>query len=136
MAKCIKTAESNIFSGKYKSNFTLILKAANGDNIPLLDAFEYASNEFWVVVPTFLVPVGNYTLSMKFKGRLDREILGFYRSTYVDNEGKTHKIATSKFQPTHARKAFPCFDEPSFKSTFKTTLVKPNDKSYIGIQSE
>ena len=112
------------------------MKADNGDIIPLLDAFEYAPNEFWVVVPSILVPAGNYSLSMKFKGRLDRGILGFYRSTYVDDKGNSHKIATSKFQPTHARKAFPCFDEPSFKSTFKTTLVKPNDKSYIGMQSE
>ena len=81
------------------------LKAANGDIIPLEDAFEYAPNEFWVVVPANgPVPTGVYTLSMKFQGRLDRDILGFYRSTYVDDEGKPHKIATSKFQPTYARR--------------------------------
>ena len=105
--------------------------------IPLEAAFEYPQNEFWVVVPANgPVPVGNYSLSMKFEGRLDTGILGFYRSTYLDDEGNAHKIATSKFQPTHARKAFPCFDEPSFKSTFKTTLVKPNDESYIGMQNK
>merc|ERR1711962_360541 len=112
------------------------LKAYNGDVIPLEAAFEYPKNEFWVVVPANgPVPVGNYSLSMKFEGRLDTGILGFYRSTYLDDEGNAHKIATSKFQPTHARKAFPCFDEPSFKSTFKTTLVKPNDESYIALSN-
>ena len=132
-----KPSSNEVFSGNSKPDSALKLKAANGDIIPLEDAFDYVPNEFWVVVPANgPVPVGNYSLSMKFKGRLDWGILGFYRSIYLDDEGNSHKIATSKFQPTHARKAFPCFDEPSFKSTFKTTLVKPNDKSYIGMQSK
>ena len=121
---------------KYLDVYGTELKSENGEVIPLEDAFEYAPNEFWVVVPANgPVPVGLYTLSMKFRGRLDRDILGFYRSTYVDDEGKSHKIATSKFQPTYARRAFPCFDEPSFKSTFKTTLVKPSDNAYMALSN-
>ena len=89
-------------------------------------AFEYTKNQFWVVIPeTKPLPVGNYSLYLEFNGRLDRDILGFYMSKYIDNSGKSHKIATSKFQPTYARRAFPCFDEPSFKSTFKITLGTP-----------
>ncbi len=60
---------------------------------------------------------------------------GFYKSTYVDRNGAKHKIATSKFQPTYARRAFPCFDEPSFKSTFTTTLVKPSGSEYKAISN-
>ena len=67
--------------------------------------------------------------------RLDNGILGFYKSVYTDEEGRSHKMATSKFQPTYARRAFPCFDEPSFKSNFTTTLVKPSGSNYVALSN-
>lgn len=35
-------------------------------------------------------------------------------------------MASTKFQPTYARRAFPCFDEPSFKSTWTVSVVRPS----------
>lgn len=48
---------------------------------------------------------------------------GFYRSTFKREDGSEGILATSQMEPTDARRAFPCFDEPSLKAKFTITLV-------------
>jgi puromycin-sensitive aminopeptidase len=67
--------------------------------------------------------VGDYVISIAFAGTLNDQLVGFYRSTYTDAEGADHTIATTQFEMSDARRAFPCFDEPAYKATFDVTLV-------------
>jgi puromycin-sensitive aminopeptidase len=71
-------------------------------------------------------PGVGYALHMRFAGALNHHLHGLYRSTYTDDEGVERVIATTQFEPTDARRAFPCWDEPAFKATFAVSLVVDN----------
>jgi puromycin-sensitive aminopeptidase len=74
------------------------------------------------------VPAGEAELRFTFTGELNDQLRGFYRSTMTIGEGEDrsdHTIAVTQFEATHARRAFPCFDEPEFKATFGVTLDVP-----------
>ncbi|MGB7051766.1 MAG: M1 family metallopeptidase, partial [Acidimicrobiales bacterium] len=69
------------------------------------------------------LPPGAATLHLVFEGVLNDMLHGFYRSTFTDDSGQEHVIATTQMESTDARRAFPCWDEPAFKATFEITLV-------------
>ncbi|NQW20458.1 MAG: M1 family metallopeptidase [Chloroflexi bacterium] len=71
---------------------------------------------------------GPYTIVAEFTGILNDQLHGFYRSKFTDDDGVEHTIATTQFESTHARRAFPCFDEPAFKASYGVTLVVPDDQ--------
>jgi puromycin-sensitive aminopeptidase len=74
--------------------------------------------------PATLDP-GVATLHLGFRGELNDKLRGFYRSRFKDRDGNEHVLATTQFEATDARRAFPCWDEPEYKATFGVTLVVP-----------
>ena len=68
------------------------------------------------------LPVGPARLRLEFTGELNDKLHGFYRSRYTDESGAERHLATTQFEATDARRAFPCWDEPALKATFKVTL--------------
>lgn len=71
-----------------------------------------------------LSPGQKYQLYSEFTGELADDLAGFYRSEYKE-DGVPKVVATSQMHPTHARKTFPCFDEPALKAVFHITLIHP-----------
>ncbi len=76
------------------------------------------------------IPAGKIKLTLVFKGILNDKMRGFYRSKYI-NLDKEHNMATTQFEATDARRAFPCFDEPAQKAIFNVSLIVPEDKTAI-----
>jgi puromycin-sensitive aminopeptidase len=69
------------------------------------------------------VPVGRADLQIQFSGILNDKLHGFYRSTYKGADGQDKPLASTQFESTDARRAFPCWDEPAFKAVYQVTLV-------------
>ena len=65
---------------------------------------------------------GPWTVHASFAGILNDKLHGFYRSTFTDDDGVERVLATTQFEATSARRAFPCWDEPEFKASFGVTL--------------
>ncbi|OIR58265.1 MAG: M1 family aminopeptidase [Amphiamblys sp. WSBS2006] len=61
-------------------------------------------------------------LEIAYRGEFNKNMAGFYLSSYKTKEGTEKRIATTQFEPADARRAFPCFDEPERKAVFEISL--------------
>ncbi|VEN48739.1 unnamed protein product [Callosobruchus maculatus] len=85
-----------------------------------------------IVYPVDTV-VQDDVLEITYQGKLSTEDMdGFYRSSYTEN-GKVKNLAATQFEPVYARRAFPCFDEPTFKAPFKVSITHP--KQYTALSN-
>ncbi|MDE0066353.1 MAG: M1 family metallopeptidase [Acidimicrobiaceae bacterium] len=99
---------------------------ANGDRITPEYRLDADAERLHLTLATNANP-GTAHIELTFSGILNDRLRGFYRSTYKDEDGREQTIATTQFQSTDARRAFPCWDEPAYKATFATTLVVDQD---------
>ena len=86
-----------------------------------------------------------YHVKIEFRNTIKKIESGFYESSFIDEvyftiyfhilkvikDGETHYLATTQFQPTGARRAFPCFDEPNLKATFSFSSKLMNIIDYM-----
>lgn len=67
---------------------------------------------------------GSAKLHISFRGLLNDQMRGYYKSQYELN-GEKKIISATQFEATDARMAFPCFDEPNMKAVFELSLRIP-----------
>lgn len=112
------------------------------------------SRQFFIIKFKDIQPADyQYKIHIKYTGRLQDNMEGFYKSSYtIANKTRLdicfqtgflrvcfhlrrpsfcRWIAATQFQPTDARKAFPCFDEPALKAKFTLSIARPGDMSSI-----
>lgn len=116
----LHAAEIEVLSAEYKNKTTLTAQKITYDN---------KAETVTITFPKSL-EMGKGVLKLSFTGILNNKMRGFYRSRYEHN-GSTYHMGVTQFESTDARRAFPCFDEPSHKATFKVSLKVPVDRTVI-----
>lgn len=142
--------DTNTFEGRSIVSFTLLQSTnsikihADGMNfssVTLLDindnSIQLLNEEFTIDSVTTFVTINTvqalaagsiYYLHFHYVSLLRTDAFrGFYKSSYQTLSGEIKNLATTQFQTTFARRAFPCFDEPSFKATFDIKIVHPSE---------
>ncbi|MGZ6009460.1 MAG: M1 family metallopeptidase [Rhizomicrobium sp.] len=73
------------------------------------------------------VPAGRATLIFDYDAPFSAGLVGLYK---VEDRGDTY--AFTQFETTEARRVFPSFDEPGFKTPFDITVIAPRADRVIG----
>ncbi|XP_052448067.1 endoplasmic reticulum aminopeptidase 2-like [Carassius gibelio] len=100
----------------------------------VLSVLEYPAHEqIAIFSPKILTSGEKYFLYLEFGAPLSDGFYGFYKSTYKTKEGETRFLASTHFEPTSARMALPCFDEPIFKANYTVRIRR--DPSHIALSN-
>lgn len=73
------------------------------------------------------IPPGAYTLTISFANKFNRAGLGLYKTV---SRGDAYLF--TQFEDRHARKAFPCWDDPGFKIPWQLTVTIPAALAAVG----
>ena len=104
----------------------------DGSEIPY-EGLYYEENEFYVLKLSEKIDSGVANVHLTFNYTLRDNLAGFYRSSYMDGSNEKQYLATTQFEPTDARAAFPCFDEPALKAKF--TIHITHDDKYHSVSN-
>jgi aminopeptidase N len=88
-----------------------------------------SSNEQQLTTVTLNKPAaaGRHLLKFSYTGKMEAGPRGMFAQPYVKPDGGKGLLVSTKFESTDARRMFPCWDEPAFRSTFELSAVIPKD---------
>ncbi|MRX09745.1 M1 family peptidase [Pseudoduganella sp. FT25W] len=77
-----------------------------------------------VTLPKPAAP-GNHTLTLAYTAKIETGPRGLFAQPFVKPDGSKDILLSTQFEATDARRMFPCWDEPAFRSTFQLTTTTP-----------
>ncbi|HJT81209.1 MAG TPA: M1 family metallopeptidase [Chthoniobacterales bacterium] len=80
-----------------------------------------------LVLPSEL-SAGQHAIGLTFRGKINQQGQGLFYASYQEHgTGAKKNVLGTQFEPTDARRLFPCWDEPIFRARFQLTVVIPRD---------
>jgi aminopeptidase N len=68
---------------------------------------------------------GKHRVEIEYSGKIDERPQGLFFARYQLPDGTWQKALCTQMEPTDARRMFPCWDEPAYRSVFQLTAVVP-----------
>uniref|UniRef100_A0A8D3EG09 Aminopeptidase n=1 Tax=Scophthalmus maximus TaxID=52904 RepID=A0A8D3EG09_SCOMX len=122
--ECVKETDLILIHSN-KLNYTTLSNTHTAPPPGVKSSWLQPQTQYLVIQLNSRLTVGQkYQLYTEFTGELADDLAGFYRSEY-EEDGVRKIVATSQMHPTHARKTFPCFDEPAMKAVFYMDTHSP-----------
>jgi aminopeptidase N len=94
---------------------------AHGSSREELKPVYDADNQVVEFMTSTALQPGGYTLSFSFRSKIGSGSRGLFTQSYHLGD-KAESLLATQFEPTDARRAFPCWDEPSFRATFQLSV--------------
>ncbi|CAN9512905.1 unnamed protein product [Ophioblennius macclurei] len=102
------------------------------DGVKPLKTLEYPQfHQLALLSDSVLTKGRKYEVQLAFAANLSDSYHGFYKSSYRTKSGEVRVMASTQFEATFARGAFPCFDEPAFKANFTIRIVREPQHTVI-----
>ncbi|EPB77398.1 peptidase family M1 [Ancylostoma ceylanicum] len=88
--------------------------------------YDKEKQQFAIVMDKALAPGAVILISITYTGLINHfSQAGFFYTYYIDEKHKTNWMVATKLEAFHARKVFPCMDEPIYKAVFHIELTYP-----------
>jgi aminopeptidase N len=104
-------------------NMTLTGASVDGGAQTATIALDAAAETATLTFPQPLA-IGPHRLRISFSAQINAFGRGLFFVDYPTENGRKRMIS-SHLEPSHARRVFPCWDEPAFKATFALTVTVP-----------
>ena len=114
--------------------------SVDGKELPLSAIKTDNEKELLTLTLPSELAVGDHALALRFTGRINQQGQGLFYVRYQEQGSGARKVMLgTQFEATDARRFFPCWDEPAFRSRFQLTVVVPENwlaVSNMPIESE
>jgi len=102
--------------------------SVDGKELPLSAIKTDNEKELLTLMLPSELAVGDHALALRFTGKINQQGQGLFYVRYQEEGSGVRKVMLgTQFEATDARRFFPCWDEPAFRSRFQLTVVVPEN---------
>ena len=103
----------------------ITISSARFDGVPV--ATVATANDKQLTTLTLARPArpGRHVLALTYAGHIETAPQGLFAQDYRKPDGSNGRMLSTQFESTDARRMFPGWDEPAFRSTFQLTVTLP-----------